>query len=106
MKNLPLPLLLVSSLAMAATPVSARTGAVVNFSYKASELATEQGRLALVERMTAATYALCSGSQSEAYPTVKKCRLDIEKQFIAAIGDPSLVATYKGDAVKIARNGL
>jgi len=105
MKALTLAILATSSLAIVSVPVSARTGEVVDFTYKAKELANEKSRAVLLKRMKATTNAACAGKKARAYINSKKCAQDLEQQFIAAISHPQLVAQYEGKPVRIARNG-
>lgn len=105
MRNLHLALLVVSTLGAAAMPASAASGKAINFTYRDKEMVTEQGRSALLDRMKVMTRAACRGSRSNAYRTPGQCRVDLERQFIGAIGNPVLIAQYQGELAQIARNG-
>ena len=104
MKALTFAILAGSSLAIASVPVSARTGEVVDFTYKEKELATEKSRAALLKRMKATTIAACAGKKARAYINSKQCAQDLEQQFIAAISHPQLIAQYEGKPIRLARN--
>ena len=105
MRNLPFALILASTLSATASPAWARSGVAIDFSYRSKELVSEQGRENLLERMKTRTRAVCSGDLSKAYSTPERCEIDLEKQFVKAIGHPLLIAQYRGESVKIARNG-
>ena len=105
MKILPALLLLASTGAVSAS-ASAGLFERVEFRYSPIELSSEEGRESLFERLKATTQAACRGSRAQAYGTAARCRNDLEKQFVDAIGNPSLVAEYDAGKIKIARNGL
>jgi UrcA family protein len=108
MKPLSFSLFLVSSLTVIATPASAgasKDAKAVKFAYQAHELATNQGRAAMLGRMKATAIAACRWHTSAFHPTARQCRTDLETQFLSAIGNNALTAQYKGDAVEVASNG-
>ncbi len=107
MKTTTLALLLVSSFSMSSTPARAFYEEVVEFRYKADELKSAEGRVALLKRMSAKARSACRDSAS--FFTLSSddtCQADIEKQLLSAIGDSTLLALYEGDVVKIAQNDL
>lgn len=105
MKSFSLTLIAASAIGLIATPLSARTGEVVNFTYRAHELTSTQGQEGLLTRMRATALAACAGSLSRAYATENDCRTDLETQFIEAIDNPALVARYENRPLMVARNG-
>lgn len=100
-----LPLALVSTLSVLAAPAAASSQEVINFTFRATEVTTEQGRSALLGRMRATTRAACRGHRSDAYPSPNECRVDLENQFVRAIANPLLMAEYEGNVARIARSG-
>ncbi len=105
MKTYAIALLIASSFSMSATPAQAFFNDDVVFRYKAAELATSDGRAALLKRMKGEVRAACRAG-SLFFMSDDACQVDVEKQLVAAINDSLLLALHQGRTPKVAMSDL
>jgi len=85
---------LAASTVALATVVHAEDARIV---YHASELTTDAGRHAVINRIRRATAQACGyGSTLEEIAQDKKCAKELSSQMVAKLGSPELVAQLDG----------
>lgn len=94
-----------AALALMTSPASATAGVPIDFSFTASELATEKSRAEMLARMKNTAKAACAGKQSSAYFSQKACQADLEQQFLTAIESQKLALEKERPSKLIARAG-
>lgn len=103
MRLIPLATFVLAATSAVATPAAAASDGLVEFRYKAGELATEDGRAALLKRVRVTTLIECRKS-APSWSTVS-CQNDLERQLVHAIGGSEFIALHRGSVTKIARRG-
>ncbi len=84
-------------------PNVAQAEEVVEFEYLSGELQSLEGRQFLVKRIKAEARSACRGSRMVTYyAPARKCRQNLEAQWLAAIGSPSLATHLQSNSLKLA----
>lgn len=80
-------------------PLAAQQGKVITFSFTKSELATEETRRVLLERMEAHSFKSCSSpSPMVSIKAKKKCAIDLRDQFLEEIDDEALTLLVQSES--------
>lgn len=87
------------ALLLLSAPLAAQQGRVVTFSFTESELASEETRRVLLERMEAHSFRSCSSpSPMVSIEAKKKCAVDLRDQFLEAIDDEELTLLVQSES--------
>lgn len=87
------------ALLLLSAPLAAQQGKVVTFSFTKSELATDETRRVLLERMEAHSFRSCSSpSPIVSMEAKEECAIDLRDQFIEAINDEELTLLVQSES--------
>ncbi len=92
---------IVGALLLFSAPLAAQGSKVVTFSLTKGELATEQSRRVLLDRIEAHSFRSCdTGSPIVSTKTKRECAIDLRDQFIKGIDDEALTLLVKSEGEK------
>ena len=87
------------ALLLLSAPLAAEQGKVITFSFTKSELATEETRRVLLERIEAHSFRSCSSpSPMVSIEAKKRCAIDLRDQFLEAIDNEALTRLVQSES--------